>query len=778
MRRVLFVCLYATALSAQTGLNAVTLSATAYINGSGNNGIANAAAACAALPKVTCIVQIPFNYPGTDQVAGFAKDFTAAGTSTYAPNTIIQDERNGIARYVTNSAPYSYSNQKSFYVDQSIYYSPNRVNVLVHQYKDSVLAGGCEWYFTSSSYCISNYQPSDYFGYNNTYGQEILRGADVEHNGPGDTLGESEIETSVGGLSSASTDEGLEWKDILVQQGNGTHGTAEFQAPVRVGGDKVKTITIGDPTQAAGTLGEGRWLYDARSAPLTNSATKVAACDDFSRSPCLLTLGAAVSASTAIGTVSTAITAFGPQPVTPSLNTGEMSSFSPASLVCVADAANDPEMIFPSAVTGTTLTLNFRRPHAAGFIISTGGLCGYVLEFNADRVTNATHPEINIAGVYVTGTLRRFWMVIATPSATTLQLAVNGKGAWRSVLRNSSWNATKNNAITLWRAARVAAISTTPGLNSGAGGGPISLADNIVPWTAGSLASEALGAGVGIGYGNHNIVNYFGNFYTNSGGFGLGYNGILNSGSMLGLANNTPVSYYHINGGGYDEPDGITMTGQTLYTFFAQYGGRYADIAIGCPSNGCVNQFHKVLQMSDRASGDSDSLYMNEATGEPSITANNGAFTFGFRKDGFEMAKEASASAASAPAVGKLYLNTGNQVCVNNSSGVTFCASPGFTATAITLTPGKGVTSATCTSARCDLNGGSVRVVGGSFTTGVFVTVGYALAAAPRTCSVAMNGGSKFVGLGHGTPTAASFTITSAVSIAELTVDLDYSCRP
>jgi hypothetical protein len=543
----------------------------------------------------------------------------------------------------------------------------------------------------------------------------------------------------------------------------------------------VNTITLGRPTQGGETLGEGRWLYDAKSSPLINTATRVAVCDDFSVNPCLLTLGKPVAASTAIGTVSSAVTALGSQAVTPVLTTGAMSNFSTASPVCVADAGNDSEMIIPSKVGQTSLTLNFRRPHASGFIVSTGGLCGCVMEFNADRVTSSTHSEINMSGVYVTGTLRRFWMVISTPSPTTLQLAVNGKGAWRSVVRNSSWNSTTHNAVSFWPAARVAAISTTPGLNSGLNGGPISLADNIVPWGAHSLASEALGAGVGISYGNHNVVNYFGNFYTNSGGFDLDFNGILNSGAMLGLSNNTPVHYYQMNGGGYVEPDGINLRGQTLYTLYSQYGGRYADIAVGCPSNGCVNRNHKVLQMSDMAGGKSDALYINEATGEPYLTASNGAFTFGFRKDGFEMAKESSASPSSSAAVDKLYLNTDHQVCVNDSAGVAFCASPGFTSAAVTLAAGKGVTSASCTSARCDLNGGSLQVVGGAFTTGAFVTVHYpssALAQPPRTCSVFMNGGPKFLGLGHSAPNAASFTITSAVSIAGVTFNLDYSCKP
>lgn len=97
----------------------------------------------------------------------------------------------------------------------------------------------------------------------------------------------------------------------------------------------------------------------------------------------------------------------------------------------------------------------------------------------------------------------------------------------------------------------------------------------------------------------------------------------------------------------------------------------------------------------------------------------------------------------------------------------------------VTFTAGAGVTSVTCTSAFCDINGGSLSIAGGTATTGTIATVNYAtLAVAPRTCLVAANGGSTFLGLGHGTPGASSFTITAAVSIAGQTVNLDYSCRP
>jgi hypothetical protein len=106
---------------------------------------------------------------------------------------------------------------------------------------------------------------------------------------------------------------------------------------------------------------------------------------------------------------------------------------------------------------------------------------------------------------------------------------------------------------------------------------------------------------------------------------------------------------------------------------------------------------------------------------------------------------------------------------------------PAFPAAAVTLTAGTGVTSVTCTSPTCDLNGGSLTIVGGTATTGTVATIGYTglgLLVVPRSCLVAMNGGATYLGIGHGAPSTASFTVTSAVTVSGVTFNVDYSCRP
>ena len=126
---------------------------------------------------------------------------------------------------------------------------------------------------------------------------------------------------------------------------------------------------------------------------------------------------------------------------------------------------------------------------------------------------------------------------------------------------------------------------------------------------------------------------------------------------------------------------------------------------------------------------------------------------------------------------------TGTLSLTNCTSGPTCQADvafPGvFIGSPVTFTAGAGVTSATCISTNCDVNGGTVTVVGGTGTTGTIVTVNYSLISpAPRSCQVSMDGGTTAFGLGHGIPGTTSFTITAAVSIIGATFSLDYQCKP
>ena len=87
-------------------------------------------------------------------------------------------------------------------------------------------------------------------------------------------------------------------------------------------------------------------------------------------------------------------------------------------------------------------------------------------------------------------------------------------------------------------------------------------------------------------------------------------------------------------------------------------------------------------------------------------------------------------------------------------------------------------TSVTCISTGCDVNGGTVTIVGGTTTTGTIATVNYsAISPAPRSCMVSQDGGTTWFSLGHGIPSTTAFTITAAVSVAASTFSLDYQCK-
>lgn len=113
-----------------------------------------------------------------------------------------------------------------------------------------------------------------------------------------------------------------------------------------------------------------------------------------------------------------------------------------------------------------------------------------------------------------------------------------------------------------------------------------------------------------------------------------------------------------------------------------------------------------------------------------------------------------------------------------------YASASGLDGVAVTFTPGTGVTSVTCiqpdgsTATTCNLGSGSLQIVGGTATTGTVATMNYTVGTAPRTCSISMNGGATFLGLGHGVPGTTSMTFTSAVSVLGVTLNADYRCSP
>ena len=98
---------------------------------------------------------------------------------------------------------------------------------------------------------------------------------------------------------------------------------------------------------------------------------------------------------------------------------------------------------------------------------------------------------------------------------------------------------------------------------------------------------------------------------------------------------------------------------------------------------------------------------------------------------------------------------------------------------AATATPATNVTSVTCTtSGGCTSNRGTFTVVGGTFTTGTFATLSWAtLTTRPAVCIVMQNGGTVFYGLSMNTPSVSGMNFATATSLSGVTLSLSYSCR-
>lgn len=95
-----------------------------------------------------------------------------------------------------------------------------------------------------------------------------------------------------------------------------------------------------------------------------------------------------------------------------------------------------------------------------------------------------------------------------------------------------------------------------------------------------------------------------------------------------------------------------------------------------------------------------------------------------------------------------------------------------------TATLGTGVTSATCQTATCTLQRGSYTVVGGTATTGTIVSLAWGTTTTAWVCTVDMNGGTGFLGVGNSVATTTGMNVTAAVTVIGTTFTFNYSCQP
>lgn len=146
---------------------------------------------------------------------------------------------------------------------------------------------------------------------------------------------------------------------------------------------------------------------------------------------------------------------------------------------------------------------------------------------------------------------------------------------------------------------------------------------------------------------------------------------------------------------------------------------------------------------------------------------------------------EAASSCSTTPGAVRPLIITASSISMVGALAVTGAITASGTITsnlgtaAITsATGGTGVTSVTCATATCTVSRGTYTVVGGTATTGTIITLLWPTTTTAWACSVDMNGGTGFLGIGHSVATATGMNITAGLTVVGVTFTVDYQCVP
>jgi hypothetical protein len=124
---------------------------------------------------------------------------------------------------------------------------------------------------------------------------------------------------------------------------------------------------------------------------------------------------------------------------------------------------------------------------------------------------------------------------------------------------------------------------------------------------------------------------------------------------------------------------------------------------------------------------------------------------------------------------------TQEAICLADGTGCPTTL-PIYTSAATAGSLGTGVTSVTCATASCTNLRGSYTVVGGTFTGGNIFSLSWTATPTAYVCSVVQNvtsaEGGTFYALGHTVATTTGMTVTSQITLAGQTFNVDYSCQP
>jgi len=387
--------------------------ASQYLDGRGNNGIANAVTSSDCTSG--CEVKAEENYASAEIYV----------PSQWSDGTHVEDARGGQRRD-------SYLNpenvmQPGIEAGQMISVTATRSSAAINQATRSQspssvglqiehvgLAGGSNHYpeniDTKVPYFKTGYSALTLKGTYNTQGQHGLAPMDTSCFGVGDCLiGAQLIHTSGGFRDNA--DEGAHPYDIQVHE-----DTRVFTGTCSSGCSTGSTsIVIGSLTNG-GTQGDGRYLIDTNSAKVLKTGTLSGVGSSGPNASAAFT-GTSFPVSTffqisqsvpsqandvAPGTVAVAINTTG-LPSGFSANTAAAPAQS--GVACVADPTADVnhvenfESVNYTVVDGTHMQFTFNRAHAARATVAIGGLCGYGLEQTVDTA-NGIRQVFPVIGSY------------------------------------------------------------------------------------------------------------------------------------------------------------------------------------------------------------------------------------------------------------------------------------------------------------------------------------------------------------------------------------------
>ena len=397
--------------------------ASQYVNGRGNNGIANAVAG----PDCTNGCEVKAEQDYTNETYS---------TASFNSQTHVKDARGGrqVDSYLnpldvvnhglsTAQAIDDVSTQSEASIVQQTENSiPGAVGLAITQ---EGLAGGSnlfpEQIESPGPYFKMGYSALSVTGTYNTQGQHVLVPEVTNCFGVGDCLMGSHYINASGGIRD-SADEGAHPFDLQ------THEDSRVFAGTCTSGCTTGSTTVMiAPNSGGGTQGDGRFLIDTNPAKtITSASTGGAIVGGTSGGPhataqfsgtnfpvsVFLSLGQVIpsqASNMAPGTVTFPIATSG-VPSGYATNTAAIGASS--GLACVVDqtagyAPDNFEMAPYTVVDATHLQMTLNKPHQILATLAFGGLCGYGLEQTVDT----------------TNGIRQLFPVVGTTSATGLYYA-------------------------------------------------------------------------------------------------------------------------------------------------------------------------------------------------------------------------------------------------------------------------------------------------------------------------------------------------------------------